>query len=178
MYTNFMNDKKFMEIALKQARLAFEKGEVPVGAVVVYDNKIISMTCNGVEEQKDATCHAELMAIRRAALFLKRWRLTGCTLYTTLEPCVMCAGAIILSRIDRLVYGAKDLRHGGDGSLISLMREKHPIHNVEITSGVYEDESASLMREFFYERRKEKDLRRIDSISGEKVDEDCGKDSP
>lgn len=177
MYTNFMNDKKFMEIALKQAKVAFGKGEVPVGAVVVCENKIISMACNGVEERKDATCHAELMAIRRAALFLKRWRLTGCTLYTSLEPCVMCAGAIILSRVDRLVYGAKDLRHGGDGSLISLMREKHPIHKVEITSGVCDEESAKLLREFFYERRKEKDLRRIGDISGEKVDEDCGKDS-
>lgn len=177
MYTNFMNDKRFMEIALKEAKIAFTKGEVPVGAVVVCEGKVISRAHNSVEECSDATLHAELMAIRYASLYLKRWRLTGCTLYTTLEPCVMCAGAIILSRIDRLVYGAKDLRHGGDGSLISLMREKHPIHKVEITSGICGDESANLMREFFYERRKEKDLRRIDNISGEEVDEDSGKDS-
>lgn len=153
-----MNDKKFMEIALKEAKIAFTKEEVPVGAVVIFEGKVISKAHNSVEEQKDATLHAELTAIRGASLYLKRWRLTGCTLFTTLEPCVMCAGAIILSRVDRLVYGAKDLRHGGDGSLISLMREKHPIHKVEITSGICEEESAKLMREFFYERRRKKNL--------------------
>lgn len=172
-----MNDKEFMEIALKQAKIAFTRGEVPVGAIIVHEGKVISRAHNSIEEHADATLHAELLAIRRASAHLKRWRLTGCTLYTTLEPCVMCAGAIILSRLDRLVYGAKDLRHGGDGSLISLMREKHPIHKVEITSGVCNDKSASLMREFFYERRKEKNIRRACGVSGEKTDEDCRADS-
>jgi len=148
-----MDDKIFMEEALRLAKKAFEKGEVPVGAVVVHEGKIVARAHNSTEEHKDATLHAELLAVRRASFKLGRWRLTGATLYTTLEPCVMCAGALILSRVDRLVYGAPDLRHGGDGSLISLMREKHPIHNIEITSGVCEAESAELMRTFFKERR-------------------------
>ncbi|MDX8431469.1 MAG: tRNA adenosine(34) deaminase TadA [Candidatus Algichlamydia australiensis] len=151
-----MDDKKFMEMALKQAKIAFTKGEVPVGAIVVHQGKVISRAHNGTEEHQDATLHAELMAIRRASAYLKQWRLTGATLYTTLEPCVMCAGALLLSRVDRLVYGAKDFRHGGDGSLISLMRENHPIHTIEIASGVCKEESAQLLRTFFKERRDEK----------------------
>jgi len=170
-------DRRFMSHALDEASVAYAAAEVPVGAVVVSGGSVIGKGHNLRESSVDPTSHAEMIAIKEAAAALGSWRLEGCTLYVTLEPCVMCAGAIILSRIDRLVYGAKDIRHGGDGSLISLMREKHPIHKVEITSGVCEEESANLMREFFYERRKEKDIRRTGGISGEKIDEDRGTDS-
>ncbi len=149
-------DLKFMSEALEEARNAFTRQEVPVGAILVFEGKIIARASNCVEELQDATAHAEIVCIREAARILGNWRLNQSTLYCTLEPCAMCAGAMILSRVKRLVYGARDLRHGVDGSWASLIREPHPIHVVEVEGGVLAEESAELMRRFFQERRDAK----------------------
>lgn len=149
-------DEIFMAEALKEAWLAFSHGEVPVGAVVVVDGTIISRAHNRVEELQSATAHAELLAIEAASRFLDNWRLQGATLYSTLEPCSMCAGAIILSRLERVVWGAPDLRHGADGSWIELLSRPHPIHNVAAVGGLYRDTSSALMRSFFQQQRRGK----------------------
>ena len=148
-----MNDIDFMRAALLQAKHAFEKGEVPVGAVIAYNGVSIAEAHNEVEASREASAHAELLAMRRAAGVLGNWRLTDCVLYTTLEPCIMCSGAAILSRVKKIVYSARDLRHGGDGSITSLFDIEHPIHRVEIEGGLCAEESATLMQTFFKERR-------------------------
>lgn len=147
-------DTEYMRAALEEAKKAYSRGEVPVGAVVVDASKnIISYAHNETESIHLATAHAEMLAIERASKKLKRWRLTGCTLYTTLEPCPMCMGALQLSRIDRVVFAAPDLRLGALGSFVDLSEKKHPFHNIECEGGVLSDESAALMRAFFKERR-------------------------
>ena len=148
-----MNDEFFMREALKQAKKAYDAEEVPVGAVLVYENKVIARGYNQVELLKDATAHAEMLCIGAGAQALNNWRLLNTTLYCTLEPCTMCAGALFLSRIKRLVWGAPDLRHGANGSWIDLFVHKHPTHTIEITSGVLAPECATLMQEFFQKRR-------------------------
>lgn len=147
-------DLFYMKEALLEAESAFERGEVPVGAVVVFHNEIIVRAHNYVETLFDATAHAELLCIRLASQHLSNWRLAGCTLYTTLEPCPMCAGALISSRIDRVVWGAPDIRQGAGGSLISLLGHPHPIHTPQVTSGILADESAALLKSFFQGRRE------------------------
>jgi tRNA(adenine34) deaminase len=151
------DDEKFMLEALKQAYKAFEAGEVPVGAVLVQDGAIIAKGFNQVELLNDATAHAEIICMTSAEASFGNWRLLNCTLYCTLEPCSMCAGAMFLSRLPRLVWGAPDLRHGANGSWTDLFALKHNIHNVEVKRGVFEAESATLMRDFFIKRRQEKD---------------------
>lgn len=151
-------DLSYMEEALKEAESAFAQGEVPVGAVIVFQNQIITRAHNHVETLFDATAHAELLCIRKASHHLSNWRLTGCTLYTTLEPCPMCAGALISSRIDRVVWGAPDIRQGAGGSLISLLGQPHPIHTPQVTSGILADPSAALLKQFFKEKRWKKSL--------------------
>ncbi len=152
---NENNDILFMNEAIKLAKKAAELGEVPIGAVVVRDGIIISEAFNLRETEKLATAHAELSAIEAACKKLGGWRLFGCTLYVTLEPCPMCAGAIVNSRIDRLVYGAPDLRFGACGSLFNI--NSYPLnHAFEITSGVCEDECKQLLSEFFKDLRKKK----------------------
>jgi len=146
--------------ALKQAWIAYEKEEVPVGAVIVYEGQVVARGHNQVEMLKDATAHAEMLCITAAESYFENWRLSGSTLYTTLEPCVMCAGASILSRVGKIVWGAPDVRHGAGGSWVNLFTQKHPIHNIEIISKVLENESAALMRKFFVEQREKK--RRVD----------------
>jgi len=158
-------DAEWMKEALREARLAFDEGEVPVGAVLVQEGKIIARGRNRVEAMRDPTAHAEMIALREAASLQKRWRLTGLTLYCTLEPCAMCAGAMFSARIDRLVYGAPDLRLGAHGSFVDLFREKHPMHTIEVVSGVLEEESACLMKTFFQSRRSFK----VASNSNEKL---------
>ncbi len=143
-----------MQAAFKEAENGFKRGEVPVGAVLVYQNEVIASAFNQVESLVDATAHAELLCVKQGALLLKNWRLTGCTLYTTLEPCPMCAGALISSRVDRVVWGAPDLRQGAGGSFIDLLGKKHPIHTVQITSGIMAEESSALIKSFFQSRRK------------------------
>ena len=147
-------DRYFMKEALKEAKKAYEKEEVPVGAVLVLNDKIISRGHNQVELLNDATAHAEMLCMTSGASHLSNWRLEGTTLYTTLEPCPMCAGAIFASRIQRLVWAAPDIRLGANGSFVDFFAEKHPMHTVEVTPRILEEESAVLMKAFFQETRK------------------------
>lgn len=142
-----------MREALTEAKIGFEKGEVPVGAVLVYQNKIIARAHNQVEFLKDATAHAEMLCLKQATAQLNNWRLNETTLYSTLEPCAMCAGGMILSRVSTIVWGAPDLRHGADGSLFKILSESHPIHQLQVRRGVLQDECAILMKDFFKKRR-------------------------
>lgn len=147
-------DEAYMKEALKEARKAFDMDEVPVGAVLVHENRIIARGHNQVELLKDATAHAEMLCLSSAAEALQNWRLKKTTLYCTLEPCCMCAGALLQVRVQRLVWGAPDLRLGANGSWIDLFKLKHPMHSIEVTSHVMEAESADLMRCFFQKQRK------------------------
>ena len=146
------SDENFMREALLEAKKAFAIGEVPVGAVLVFNDKIIARAHNFVEEKQDASCHAEVLCMQKGAKSLDNWRLLDSTLYCTLEPCAMCAGAMALFRIKRLVYGAPDLRHGANGTVFDVLRP-HPIHRIEVQDGVLEGESKALMQEFFRKRR-------------------------
>lgn len=145
-------DKYFMKAALAEAKIAFLKNEVPVGSVLVYKNKIIARAHNLVESFKDPTLHAEMLCIKKAIKILKNWRLLHTVLYSTLEPCVMCAGAIILSRIKKIVWAANDIRTGAGGSLVDLF-EKHPIHKVKIKNKILEKKASDLMKDFFRKKR-------------------------
>ena len=142
-----------MRLALKEASLAFQIGEVPVGAVVVKDGKVISSSHNLREISKDPSAHAEIVAIRDATKISDSWRLTGLTLYVTKEPCIMCAGALVNSRITRLVYGCRDEKAGGVDSLYQILNDKRLNHQVEVVSGVLDAECADILRSFFKERR-------------------------
>ncbi len=148
-------DEDFMRLALAEAKLAFAKEEVPVGAVLVYEGKVIARAHNLVELNLDATAHAEMLCLKKGAEVLGNWRLLGATLYCTLEPCPMCAGAMIQSRIERLVWGAPDLRCGAHGSWVNLLDVKHPMHQLKVASGILTDPCRGLMREFFKLRRQE-----------------------
>jgi tRNA(adenine34) deaminase len=149
-----MDDIHFMEEAIKEAKEAFEKDEPPVGAVIVKDGNIIARGHNLRESLQDPTAHAEMLAIRAAAARLGRWRLSDCVIYVTLEPCIMCAGAMVLARLERLVYGAHDPKAGAVGSLMNLVSDERLNHQIEVTSGVLAAESRALLREFFSSRRK------------------------
>ncbi len=149
-------DEKWMYEALKEAQKAYEVKEVPVGAVIVLNNRIIGRGYNQVEMLQDATAHAELLAIGSASQYLSSWRLEECTLYTSLEPCSMCAGAILLSRLKKIVWAAPDLRHGANGSFLDLFSYRHPTHNCSIETHILQDASADLMRSFFREQRSRK----------------------
>jgi tRNA(adenine34) deaminase len=149
-----MDDIYFMTIALEEAKKAFEKAEAPIGAIVVKDNEIISRGHNLRESLQDPTAHAELLAIRDAAAKLGRWRLTDCTVYVTLEPCAMCAGAMVLARIKRLVYGASDPKAGAVGSLMNVLSYEKLNHQVDVESGIMEKECGGILSDFFLSRRK------------------------
>jgi tRNA(adenine34) deaminase len=151
-----LDDERFMREALKEAKKAFALDEVPVGAVLVQEGRIIARGHNQVELLKDATAHAEMLCVTSAASALENWRLLDTTLYCTLEPCIMCAGALIAARVKRLVWGAPDLRVGANGSWIDLFKMEHPIHTLEVTPRVLEAESAELMRTFFMKQREKK----------------------
>lgn len=142
-----------MREALVEAEKAFAADEVPVGAVLVHQNKIIARAHNQVESLKDATAHAEILCLQEASKILDNWRLLETTLYCTLEPCSMCAGAMILSRVKRIVWGAPDLRQGACGSLFHIINAPHPIHQIEVESNVLKEESAALLKEFFGRKR-------------------------
>ncbi len=148
-------DEYFMKEALAEAESAFAKGEVPVGAVLVCEGKIIGRAHNLVESLSDATAHAELLCLRQGAKAAQNWRLLKAVLYCTLEPCPMCAGAMIHSRLERLVWGAPDIRCGAHGSWVNLLDLEHPIHRLQTTTGVLKEECAQLMKDFFKMRRKE-----------------------
>lgn len=146
--------------ALKEAWKAYLAEEVPVGAVLVKDKRIIARGYNQVEMLQDATAHAEMLCLTAAEGALGNWRLSSATVYSTLEPCMMCAGAFFLTRIERLVYGASDLRHGALGSFIDVSKNKHPTHEFVIEKGVLAPFSAELLQMFFQKRRKENEARR------------------
>ena len=147
------NDEFYMRRALELAARAAELGEVPVGAVVVCDNQIISEAYNERELKPSALAHAELTALAAACQSLKRWRLTGCTLYVTLEPCVMCAGALVQSRVDRVVYGARDPKAGAVESLYKVLADQRLNHRPEVTAGVLGEDCGKILSEFFRRRR-------------------------
>ncbi len=142
-----------MRRALLAAESAAEKGEVPVGAVVASEGEILAVASNERETTKDPTAHAELLAIRQAAATLGRWRLTGCTLYSTLEPCPMCAGAAHAARIDRLVYATPDPKAGYAGTLYNVLADVRLNHTIIVEKGLLEEEAAELLRAFFKDRR-------------------------
>ena len=145
--------KKFMLEALAEAKLALDIGEVPIGAVVVLDGQIIGRGHNRREFGNDPTAHAEIIAIREAAKHLGKWRLTNATLYVTLEPCPMCAGAIVNSRLQRLVFGAYDPKAGAATSLMNLVQDKRLNHFVEVYDGICQRECSELLQSFFRELR-------------------------
>ncbi len=149
------DDTYFMQWALKLAQKAALINEVPVGAVVVHDYKIIGRGWNQVEARKDASRHAELTALRQAAKKLGRWRLGGCTLYVTLEPCSMCAGAMVLSRIDRLVFAAPDPKAGACGSVFNIVDDKRLNHRIKVEQAVMDKEASQLLKDFFKKRRSQ-----------------------
>lgn len=149
-------DEKYMQIALKEAEKAEKKGEVPIGAVIVHDEKVIATGFNLRETTQTTLSHAELIAIEKANKVMKSWRLEDCTLYVTLEPCPMCAGAIVQSRIKRVVYGASDPKAGCAGTLMNLLQEDKFNHQVEITTGVLKEECSALLTDFFRQLRKKK----------------------
>jgi tRNA(adenine34) deaminase len=146
-------DEGFMRWALEEAERCVPLGDVPVGAVMVRGGEIIFGAGNRREHEKDPTAHAEMLAMRGVARTLRSWHLDGCTLYVTLEPCAMCAGAVVLSRLERLVYGAADPKAGFVGSLGDIVRDPRLNHRAEVTSGVLADESSELLRSFFRDRR-------------------------
>jgi tRNA(adenine34) deaminase len=142
-----------MALALEEARRAAEWGDVPIGAVVTRGVQVLGRAGNQRERLADPIAHAEILALREAAAALGSWRLAGCTMYVTLEPCAMCAGALVLARVDRLVFGTADPKAGFAGSLGDLVRDPRLNHRVEVTSGVLEGECADVLREFFAGRR-------------------------
>src|SRR5438874_12026745 len=152
-YENRDRDEAFMREALRQAQKAYEADEVPVGAVVVRAGKIIGRAYNQVELLRDATAHAEMLALTQAEAAVGDWRLVDCDLYVTKEPCVMCAGALIHVRIRRLVFGCADMRSGAAGSVMNLLQMPALNHRCEITSGLLQDECATILQDFFRQKR-------------------------
>ena len=152
-------DKRMMAIALREAEAAFEAGEVPIGCAIAKDGVLVGRGRNSKEALKDATAHAEMLAITAACGAVEDWRLDGCTLYATVEPCPMCAGAILNSRISRVVYGAPDLRLGACGSTQDVLRGNPINRQVEVESGLMADEALALMKEFFA-RLRDKDRKK------------------
>ena len=148
-----VTDDEAMQVALDEARAAEAAGEVPIGAVVVRDGAIIARGQNRVLRDNDPTAHAEVVALRAAGEAIGNYRLSGCTLVATLEPCAMCAGALIHARVERLVYGAADLKAGAAGSVLSVVNHPALNHQMTVLSGVMAEESASLLRAFFQRRR-------------------------
>ena len=143
-----------MGLALAEARLAAEEGEVPIGAVLVQNGAVISRAHNRRENDKDATAHAEMLVIRDACQKLGRWRLSGTTLYVTIEPCPMCAGALVMSRVDRSVYGSPDYKAGAVESLFNITSHPALNHRLEVTAGIRQEECAAAMQAFFRNRRR------------------------
>jgi tRNA(adenine34) deaminase len=148
-----LNDIKFMREALREAEIAYSHQEVPVGAVIVYQNKIIARAYNQKEGLQDPTAHAEILALQQAARYLRTWHLEDSILYVTLEPCPMCAYAMLQARIKRLIFGASDPKAGAAGSVINILQDKRFNHQMEIVSGVLKKECSLILQKFFQERR-------------------------
>ncbi len=146
-------DKRFMKEALREAEKALELDEVPVGAVIVFKRQIIGRAHNQIKTLKDPTAHAEMIAITQAAAYLKNERLKGCDMYVTIEPCSMCTGALVLARVKKIVYAAKDPKTGACGSIFNLASSSKLNHRISVRSGVMKDECAALIKEFFKKKR-------------------------
>jgi tRNA(adenine34) deaminase len=147
------SDERLMRLALEEARAAGEGGDVPIGAVVARGDEVLARAGNARERDRDPTAHAEVLALRQAASAAGSWHLEGCTLVVTLEPCAMCSGALVLARVDRMVFGATDPKAGFAGSLGDLVRDPRLNHAVDVTAGVLEDDCGELLRSFFADRR-------------------------
>lgn len=149
-----MHDQDYMREALVEARKAFEKGEIPIGAVIVRDNQIIARDYNRREELSDPTAHAEVLVMKAAGKLLGGWRLPDTTVYVTIEPCPMCAGALVQARVSRIVYGAPDIKAGAVHSLYTITEDDRLNHRLSVSGNVLAEECADLMRKFFRSRRK------------------------
>jgi tRNA(adenine34) deaminase len=147
-------DERYMRMAIDAAFIAEENGDVPIGTVIVHEGRVIARAYNQREQLKDPTAHAEIIALTQAAAALGMWRLHGCTIYVTLEPCPMCAGALVLARLDRLVYGCVDPKTGACGSLYDIVRDGRLNHRLEVTTGVLADDCGRLLQDFFRQRRR------------------------
>ena len=150
------NQVTFMRLALREAERARREREVPVGAIVVRDGRVIARAHNRPIHLKDPTAHAEVLALRRAARKVGNYRLSGCTLYVTIEPCAMCAGAMVQARLKRVVFGASDPKAGAGGSVLSVLNHPRLNHRVEVTEGVLGEDCAAILKEFFGNKRKKK----------------------
>jgi tRNA(adenine34) deaminase len=149
----FPRDEYFMRLALREAERALEHDDVPIGAVIVHEGEVLSAAPNERELRADPTAHAEVLVLREAAAKLRTWRLQDCVLYVTLEPCAMCAGAIVLARVPRVVYGAPDPKAGMAGSVLDVLGEPRLNHRPEVAGGLLADDSAALLQQFFTPRR-------------------------
>ena len=152
---NPKDDERYMGVAVESAKIAEDNGDVPIGTVIVREGKIIAKAYNQREQLQDPTAHAEIIALTQAAASVENWHLDGCTMYVTLEPCCMCAGALVLSRMDRLVYGCRDPKAGACGSLYNIVTDERLNHRLEVTAGVLEGECSELLQGFFARRRIE-----------------------
>lgn len=161
------NDIAFMQLALQEARQAEQENEVPIGAVVVYEGRVIAQAHNRRETDKDPKAHAEFLAMEEASRVLDAWRLTGCTVYVTLEPCIMCAGLMHQARISRCVYATADPKAGACGSLYHIHDDGRLNHSFEITAGVLAEESASLLQSFFARRRAERKKAKREAVQSD-----------
>lgn len=146
-------DERVMRLALEEARAAAARGDVPVGAVIVRGDEILARQGNAREREQDPTAHAEILALRQAARAVGSWHLEGCTLYVTLEPCAMCAGAIVHARVARVIFGARDPKAGAAGSVFDLLQHERHNHRVEVREGVLGEEAGALLKGFFRARR-------------------------
>jgi len=146
--------ERYMILALEQARFAEAIGDVPIGAIVVRDGVVIGSGYNRREADKDPTAHAEILAIREASKTLGGWRLTGCELYVTIEPCPMCAGAIVMARLDRVVFGARDIKAGAVASLYQMLQDERLNHQIDVVEGILETECSMIIKQFFRVLRK------------------------
>lgn len=153
-----LQSEKYMKEAIKQAQKAYEKNEIPVGAVIVKENKIIARAYNEKEDKLDTTKHAEILAIQKASKKLKTWRLTDCEMYVTLEPCAMCAGALIQARLKKVYIGTMDAKTGSCGSVLNLLQDYTFNHKVECETGIMQKECEELLKKFFQELREKKKI--------------------
>ena len=148
-------DERFIRIAIDAARIAEENGDVPIGAVIVHQGTVIAKAYNQREQLQDPTAHAEIIALTQAAAALENWHLHDCTMYVTLEPCPMCAGALVLGRVDRLVYGCDDPKTGACKSLFNIVQDERLNHRLEVISGVLQEQCREQLQEFFAQRREQ-----------------------
>ena len=159
-----MSHEEYMRLALEEARLAAAEGEVPIGAIIEKDGVVIARAHNRVESEKQGIAHAEILAMQKASEIVGDWRLDGCTLYVTKEPCAMCAGAMVNCRISRLVFGCADTRLGAAGSTLAITNTPNALHSVNVISGVLEEECKTILQEFFRQRRIKGEYQCINTI--------------